>query len=253
MTEKSGLPFVTLPVVRELLETQERCFTATMQMLIDSIREEVKDIRNTVNELKESLTFSQKDIDDAKSNISKIETKITKADEDISEAYGDIEYLLDGQESFENYSRRNNIKVFGIPEKDTNNGSDPEVWEEFEAAVKNEIHTKLKINPESMVIERAHRVGKCRDPFHHLADGTKVKSRPRPIVAKFLSWKDKERVLRSARSIKPDGVQFLEDFSKRTLDKRKEKIPELIAARKSGKRAFLVMDKIIIANNTKPP
>ena len=44
MTEKSGLPFVTLPVVRELLETQERCFQATMQMLIDSIREEVKDI-----------------------------------------------------------------------------------------------------------------------------------------------------------------------------------------------------------------
>ena len=87
MTEKSGLPFVTLPVVRELLETQERCFKATMQMLIDSTREKVKDIRNTVNELKESLTFSQKDIDDAKSNISKIETKITKADEDISEAY----------------------------------------------------------------------------------------------------------------------------------------------------------------------
>ena len=98
-----------------------------------------------------------------------------------------------------------------------------------------------------MVIERAHRAGKRRDPSHHLADGTKVKSRPRPIVAKFLSWKDKDRVLRSARSIKPNGIQFFEDFSKRTLGKRKEKIPELIAARKSGKRAFLViMDKIII-------
>ena len=252
MTEKSGLPFVILPVVRELLETQERCFKAIMQMLIDNISEEVKDIRNTVNELKESLTFSQKDIDDAKS-ISKIETKIIKADEDISEAYGDIEYLLDGQESLENYSRRNNIKVFGIPEKDTNNSSNPEVWEECEAAVKKEIRTKLKVNPESMVIERAHRVGKRRDSFHHLADGTKVKSRPRTIVAKFLSWEDKDRVLRSARSIKPDGIQFLEDFSKKALDKRKEKIPDLIAARKSGKRAFLVMDKIIIANNTKPP
>ena len=104
-----------------------------------------------------------------------------------------------------------------------------------------------------MVIERVHRVGKRRDPFHYPANGTKVKSRPRSIVAKCLSWKDKDQVLRSARSIKPDGVQFLEDFSKRTLDKRKEKIPELIAACKSGKRAFLVMDKIIIASNTKPP
>ena len=60
-------------------------------------------------------------------------------------------------------------------------------------------------------------------------------------------------MLRSARSVKPDGLQFLEDFNKRTLDKRKEKIPELIAACKSGKRAFLVMDEIIIANNTKSP
>ena len=198
-----------------------------MQIFIDSIREEVKDIKNTRNELKESLTSSQNDIEDAKSNIST--TKITKADEDISEAYGDIEYLLGGH----------------------NSCSDLEVWEKCEAAVKKEIHTKLKINPERMVIERAHRVGKRRDPFHHLADGTKVKSRPRPILAKFLSWKDKDRVLRSARSIKP-GTQFLEDFSKRTHDKRriKEKIPELIAALKSGKRVFLVMDKIIIANKT---
>ena len=102
-------------------------------------------------------------------------TKITKADEDISEAYGDIEYFLDGQESLESYSRRNNIKVFGIPEKDTSNGSDPEVSEECEATVKTDIHTKLKINPESMVIEKARRVGKRREPFHHLADGTRSK------------------------------------------------------------------------------
>ena len=72
MTEKSGLLIVTLPIVLYV-----NCW-------------KVKDIINTVNELKESLIFSQKDIDDAKSNISKIETKITKADEDISEAYGDI-------------------------------------------------------------------------------------------------------------------------------------------------------------------
>ena len=60
MTEKSGLPFVTLSVVRELLETQERCFKATMQMLIDGIREEVKDIRITVNEPKEKLDVLSK-------------------------------------------------------------------------------------------------------------------------------------------------------------------------------------------------
>ena len=192
----------------------------------------------------------QKDIEEAKVNIKNIELKVTKVAGDI-ETYKGIEDLYNGREYLENCSRRNNIKVLGIPEKAEIEG--PELWEECETAVKDQICAKLNIDKEecqSMMIERAHWVGKRHAPFGHLADGTKVKSLPRPIVAKFLSWKDKEKVLRAARSLKPDDIQFLEDFSKRTLDKRKAKISELIAARKSGKKAFLVMDQIVYG---KPP
>ena len=94
--------------------------------------------------------------------------------------------------------------------------------------------------------------GKRHAPIRHLPDGTTVKVRPRPIIAKFLSWKDKEKIVKAARKIKPKQVQFLEDFSQRTLDKRKAMVPELIAARKSGKRAFLVMDQVVY-RNTRPP
>ena len=69
---------------------------------------------------------------------------------------------------------------------------------ECETAVKDQICAKLNIDKEecqSMMIEQGHWVGKRHAPFRHLADGIKVKSRPRPIVAKFLSWKDKENVL----------------------------------------------------------
>ena len=121
----------------------------------------------------------------------------------------------------------------------------PNLWEERETVMKDQICVKLNINKEecqSTMVERAHQVGKRHTPFCHLANGTKVKSCPRPIVAKFLSWKDKEKVLRVTRSLKPDDVQYLEDFSKRTLDKRKHKILELIAAHKSGKRVFSVLD-----------
>ena len=51
--------------------------------------------------------------------------------------------------------------------------------------------------------------------------------------------------MQAARRIRPDGMKFFEDFSKRTLDRRKEMIPELIKKRKEGKRVFLVMDKIV--------
>ena len=43
-----------------------------------------------------------------------------------------------------------------------------------------------------------------------------VKVQPRPIIAKFLSWKDKEKIVKAARKIKPKQVQFLEDESKNT-------------------------------------
>ena len=169
----------------------------------------------------------------------------------IDETYKDIEDLYDSHEYLENHGRKSNIKVFGIPEKAEIEG--PELWEECENAVKDQICAKLNIKKEecqSMMTERAHQVGKRHAPFCHLADGTKVKSHPRPIVAKFLNWKDKEKVLRAARLLKPDDIQFLEDFSKKTSDKRKAKIPELIAAHKSGKRVFLVMDQIVYG---KPP
>ena len=65
MTDSSQ--YVTLPIVRELLETQERSFKTMVQMFFESVKSEVRDIRKEVNDLKESLTFSQKDIEEAKS------------------------------------------------------------------------------------------------------------------------------------------------------------------------------------------
>ena len=39
------------------------------------------------------------------------------------------------------------------------------------------------------------------------------------------------------------------DLSKRTLDKRRSKIPELLEARKAGKTAYFIMDKLVIRRN----
>ena len=95
-------------------------------------------------------------------------------------------------------------------------------------------------------IERAHRVGKPRPLFGYKKDGRRVKNPPRPIVAKFSTWKQKEAILRAARRIKPKDVQFYQDLSARTLEKCSEKIPQLIALRKEGKTAYLVLDKLVV-------
>ena len=50
----------------------------------------------------------------------------------------------------------------------------------------------------------------------------------------------KEKVVRTARKMKPDRLMFYEDFAQRTLQGRRELIPELIRRRKQGKQAFVV-------------
>ena len=108
------------------------------------------------------------------------------------------------------------------------------------------IREKLDVELEGEhAIERAHLVEKPRPLFGYKKDGGRVKNPPRPIVAKFSTWKQKEAILRAARRIKPRDVQFYQDLSARTLEKRSEKIPQLTAMRKEGKTAYLVLDQLV--------
>ena len=68
---------------------------------------------------------------------------------------------------------------------------------------------------------------------------------PRLIIVKFQVWKKKEKVVCTARKMKPDKLMFSEDFAQRTLQHRRELILELIRKRKQGKQAYIVMDRIV--------
>ena len=235
--------YVTMAVLRELLLTQERLFKQSMDILKENHKDEVNGLKRTIEELKQSLTFSQKDIDEVKTKYYEIDHKINGVEDTVYSNQGGIDELYDQQEYLENQSRRNNVKILGIPEKDPK--VEKETWEESEDLALEAIKSKLKIS-EDLKIERAHRVGKTRPPFRHVG-GRKVESQPRPIVVRFQLWKEKERVIKAARQIRPEGIKFFEDFSKRTLERRRQNIPELIKARKKGQKAFLVMDKLVIA------
>ena len=77
----------------------------------------------------------------------------------------------------ENQSRRNNIRVFGIPE------SAGETWEMAETKVRDTIKEKLNIEVD---IERAHCIErrKSRGIKQHQAD-----PKPRVTVFRLSSWK----------------------------------------------------------------
>ena len=150
-------------------------------------------------------------------------------------------HVLGNQEYLENQSRRNTLYVTGIQE----NGK--ESWDETEVILKSKSKELLKIS-DDLTIERAHRVNSKPNGRRASsgARGGRKDERSRPILAKVLNWKEKERVLAAARSIRPDGVKFVQDFSQATLDRRYELVPKLKEARRQGKIAFFIADRLII-------
>ncbi|CAH3034759.1 unnamed protein product, partial [Porites lobata] len=89
-------------------------------------------------------------------------------------------------------------------------------------------------------IERAHRVERRKSGGinQHQAD-----AKPRVIVCRLSSWKQKEAVVRKARKEKPEGLFICEDLSQATLEKRKPHLEKLKAAKQAGKSAYFILDQ----------
>ena len=89
-----------------------------------------------------------------------------------------------------------------------------------EKVMKNLLETKVEFT-EATEIKCAHRVGQKTYKGHHPAKASKSEEHgPMPIIAKITSWKMKEGVLQEARSKRSQGVMFLNDFLKNTLERK---------------------------------
>ena len=258
MSKAGAGEFVTMQVLKEMLAMQDRAYRSSIQILVEDIKSEVKELKKDISELKESASFTSSKYEEMKAKMGKVDVDIKAIYHQIDGLNNDYNYSFEElevkQEYLENQSRRNNVKIVGVKESD-----DEKTWDDTEKVVKNLIKTKLGIT-EEVVIERAHRVGrKIKNRAHNRHVGSASASgddssaspnqretMPRPIVAKIQSWKTKERIIREARIKRPKGVQFLNDFSKRTLERRASHIPEMLEAREQGKVAYMIMDRLII-------
>ena len=220
--------YVTLATVRELLKVQESTFKSLFESTIHSLTLRVDSVVKDVQEMKTGLQYTQKDVDELKPIHVKLEDvnkELDKISKDLASHSQKMEYL-------ENQSRRNNIRVNGIPE------SDNETWEDAEAKVKRAIKDNLDLEVD---IERAHRVER-----RITKSGQANRNQPRTIVCRLRDWKQREQVLRKARREKPTDLYISEDLSPATLQKRECQIPKLKAAKQAGKIAYFVLDRLVI-------
>lgn len=85
-------------------------------------------------------------------------------------------------------------------------------------------------------IDRSHRLGKRRSPHE----------KPRPIVANFNYFQDKETVIRNAKKLTGTRIGIAEQYPQEIVKIRQKLYPELKKAKDAGKRAKIIRDKLII-------
>ncbi|XP_077506721.1 uncharacterized protein LOC144115957 [Amblyomma americanum] len=123
---------------------------------------------------------------------------------DVAKLTSEIRTLTEKCEDAESRLRRSNLLFFGI--QDSNN----ETWAQSETHIVTFLSEKLNIAITADDIERAHRLGRFQA------------SKNRPIIVKFLRFKDKSKILAASSELKDTSFSIREDLSARVRLARKK-------------------------------
>ena len=180
-----------------------------LQAELNSLKETIKnEIYERVNEDIEKIRSEVHDVDVlvqvCKKNIQSLNGRADKQDENHITSRLNFMRVQKRCEELENYSRRNSVRIFGIPDKDT------ETVEDCAEKVIKLLQTNLELKVDIEHIDIAHRMG------------TYQKGRSRTIIVKFVSKRVKNMVIFNRRKLKGSQVVIIEDVSKDTQELMKE-------------------------------
>ena len=211
-------------------------FNSTIDRLdkkIDISKEENSKIKKELTDLRESVQYHSDNVDEDNKKLDNIDSRVEeiKLDEITKDFVTKIKKKLG---DLEDRSRGNNLRFDGFQEE-TN-----ETWEKSESIITDFVKEKFGTE-EHILIEKAHRTGKIQRN-----DGTR--NRKRTIVVKFLSFKDKSRILHIYREKKlwKEKVFVNEDLSEDTASIRKGLLQKAKDLRSQNKVAKVVLDELIV-------
>uniref|UniRef100_A0A1Y1KCZ1 Uncharacterized protein n=1 Tax=Photinus pyralis TaxID=7054 RepID=A0A1Y1KCZ1_PHOPY len=144
---------------------------------------EIKCLTKTINESVHAAIKVETEKWKAELNALKEELKLREREIDA------LNRKLDRQQQ---YSRRHCILMFGIPEVEREN---------TDLTVLDTLTKTMKVNLELNAIRRSHRTGRTD------------KDKPRPIIVKFASYGDKQKVLHNAKLLKGSQIFVSEDLT----------------------------------------
>ena len=136
--------------------------------------------------------------------------QIKDLDKSVSNNTTEVNGLTLRLDHLEQYSRRNNIRILGVPTKPN---------EDTDEIVR-DVAQRIGIPLSTSDIDRSHRLPRKPDASVN-AEGSYAnaaqigKSSPPPIIVKFTSYKPKSRMMKHRRNLKGSGTVIVEDLTKK--------------------------------------
>ena len=157
-------------------------------------------------------------------NIQKLEKQVNEMSNRILEMEEQQKKNVIHVDKIEGQSRRKNLIFHCVTE------SEKETWEQTEDKVQRIIKEKLKI--EGVSFERVHRLD--------------TKIRPRPVIAKFTSFKQRSNVLQERKNLRGTDIFVNEDFTHRVREIRRNLQSFVKTFKEAGRRVNIVYDHLIV-------
>ena len=174
---------------------------------LDAQKEELERVQGQMHDMRVEWERMRADVE-------KYKKEAERAKEQAQEAKEVAALALKQVDDLEQYTRRNNIRVFGVVEQVGETDVDCEV------KILQLAKEKLKIDIRPQDIEAVHRVGKLERPgvtSGASGDTSKQKQKPRAIIVRFVSRKTTQLFLSKRRALKGSGMGINEDLTKTKL------------------------------------
>ena len=219
-----------------MLQCKLDCILSSIQTQAQALQRQedlLRHFNEEQEEVKKSVEFLCNEVSALKSGLrenEKVTKELYRKQNDISDTVSNLELEIDRLEA---YSRRNNIKLLGIPEDAEESGDCTEtICRVLQSYIP-------ETDWEPHIIERAHRIGR---PNHH-------NPTPRPVIARFHRWGDAMSLMKNRQaktSMAHDGIRATQDLTKRQSQRLRQ-------LREEGKTGFYVNGRLRIRDNAEQP
>lgn len=201
-----------------------------VQMVAEEVRkmnEEIGTLKEAVNSIGDRVTALAAVAEDHQKRLKVLEEAHGRDENETGKTAELMHTLEEKIDSLENQERRQNLVIQGISET-----QGVETWEMTETKlIKVLTDNNIRITKE--MLHRAHRLNSS--------------SFPRPIIAKFVNFHDKDEILRASRAaLKGTGIIVREDFSARVRHQRHALSPLQKEAYNKGLRTFYKRNKLVV-------